>query len=170
MSTRTRSWAAVSVAAAMSVASIFSAPSASAQQQALGLTLLRTFIRTQNNQFLLQPSSFTQAFLPTTATCPTTATRGCTLRIEVSGTFDATVYPGSVTAEVTITGGSGLPGVDPDGQVEVMGTPSNGYEARSFQWMQRSIPAGIRVTVSVLFEGGGVYALDRTETIQLLRN
>ncbi len=141
---------------------------AGAQQRALGLTLLKTFMRTQNNSFPLQ-SSGTQAFLPTVVACPTTALNGCTLRIEVSGTFENVTFNEPVY--IIVSDGPGLPGLDPDASISTCFS-CGGMDSRTFQWMQRSVPAGTKATVTVQFaqpESTGE-ALDRIETIELFKN
>jgi hypothetical protein len=147
-----------------------------AQEQALNLTLLKTFIRTRNDSFNLSNSG-TQAFLPTAVYCPTTAPKGCTLKIEVSGTFEEIVGGDQVSITVTVSG-SGLPGVDPDATIEtcpdsIADTQDTGCAAtdtRTFQWMQRSVPAGTKAIVKVQFAASGGVALDRSETTELFKN
>jgi len=164
------SWIIVTITAAVFVLLIAS-PSASAQsEQALSLTLLKTSIRTQNDTLTLITNEFQQAFLATKATCPSTATKGCTLRIEVSCVFEDTWYSGSETIQITISGAS-LPPIDPAAAVPFDGVaPQNpNWDAHTFHWMQRGVPIGAAVTVTVGVEGSGA-ANDRTETIELFKN
>jgi hypothetical protein len=140
---------------------------AGAQKQASNLKLLRTIIRTQNDGFFLT-SAGTQAFLPTTGTCPPSATDGCTLRIEVSAEFEQMGQEGAL---VTVTvSGSHLPPLDPDPSVLFCSQCSQ--DSRTFQWMQRKVPAGTQATVSVEFSQGQNQgaASDRTEVIDLFEN
>ncbi|MFZ0824022.1 MAG: hypothetical protein WAM87_10225 [Terriglobales bacterium] len=111
---------------------------------------------------------FTQAFLPATENCPTTAKNGCTLRIEVSCVFEDTWGNGSQTVNVTVTGAS-LPPVDPAPAVPVDGAAVTNDDAHTFHWMQRSVPAGAKLTVTVGIEGE-IAAIYRTETIELFKN
>jgi hypothetical protein len=141
---------------------------AAQSQQAVGLKLFQTSINTQNDLLPLISNVFEQAFLPTAVHCPMIATNGCTLRIDVSCVFEDTGYPPSETINVSVTGAS-LPPVDPDASVSVDGVPQINFDARSFQWVQRSVPAGATATVSVQVEGNGS-AFDRTETIDVFRN
>lgn len=143
---------------------------AGSSEDALNLTLLRTYIRTQNDTLSINNNPV-QAFLPTVVTCPTTVPNGCTLRIEVSSVFQnvSSINTG-VSVELIVTG-SNLPGVDPDATLQAC--PDCGDDMRTFQWMQRDVPSGTQVTVNVEFYlplNIGGQAVDRTETVELFRN
>jgi hypothetical protein len=143
---------------------------ADGQEQALSLTLLKTSIRTQNDILNLSQNG-TQAFLPTVVGCPATAKKGCTLEIDISSQFLSTNDAG-VLITVTVSG-SGLPGIDPDATITVCG--ECGDSTSPFQWMQRSVPAGTKATVTVEFRmpsagSTTAQAADRIETIKLFRN
>lgn len=149
MTTRTRSWTAIS-AAVLSFGFMASQYANAQSQQALSLTLLKTSIQTQDDTLSLISNEFQQAFLPAAATCPniTFAKNGCTLRIEVSCVFEDTWFSGSETINVTVMGAS-LPPVDPAAAIPMDGVAPNNpnLDAHTFHWMQRSIPAGATVTV-----------------------
>jgi hypothetical protein len=141
---------------------------AGAQEQALNLALLKTFIRTQNDVLNLYINNPVQAFLPTAVDCPTTAKRGCTLEIKVDGQFAGN----DIQVAVAVSDGSGLPGIDPAASIVVCGAGCNS-DTEPFQWMQRGIPAGTKATVTVEFENkynSSSQASNRTETIQLFKN
>ena len=167
MTTRTRLWITIS-AAVLSVVFMASQGGSAQSQQALSLTLLKTSIQTQDDTLILTTDVFEQAFLPATETCPTTAKHGCTLRIEVSCVFEDTWGNGSETIIVTVTGVS-LPPVDPAAAVPVDGVAVTNLDAHTFHWMQRSVPAGAKVTVNIGVEGTTA-ALYRSETIELFKN
>lgn len=168
MIAKTKSW--VCITFAVAVAFVALTPCANAQEQALGLTLLKTSIRTEVDTIDLITNEFQPAFPPTKETCPTTATKGCTLRIEVSCIFVDTWASGSETINVTVTG-AGLPSVDPAAAIPIDGavTQNDQWDAHTFHWMQRSVPAGATVTVNIGVEGAGS-AGDRAETVELLKN
>jgi hypothetical protein len=107
---------------------------ATAQEQALNLTLLKTFIRTQNDSFNLMADG-TEAFLPTKVRCPASANKGCTLKIEISGTFTGiSGYSNNAMITVMVSDGSGLPGIDPAPSITTC--PNCGVDdTRTFQWM-----------------------------------
>ena len=137
MTSRTRSWIAIS-ATVLSVVFMASQCATAQSEQALNLTLLKTSIQTQADTLILTTNVFTQAFLPATENCPTTAKNGCTLRIEVSCVFEDTWGNGSQTVNVTVTGAS-LPPVDPAPAVPVDGAAVTNDDAHTFHWMQRSV-------------------------------
>ncbi len=141
---------------------------ASAQEQAFNLTLLKTFVRTENNTLNLSQSG-TQAFLPTTVNCPTTAKKGCVLKIEVSSEF-SNMNQNGASITVTVSDGSGLPGIDPNASIPSCN--ECGADNRTFQWMQRSLPARTKATVKVEFSqiDNQGQASNRTETIELFKN
>lgn len=159
---------------ALAISVIFTAamPGARAQsEEALGLTLVKTSMRTQNDSVTLNPIVFQQAFQPTTGACPASATHGCTLRIEVSCIFENTDFSGSETINVTVSSKANLPAIDPAASVPVDGVAASSpnWDAHTFHWMQRNIPAGASLSVAVGVEGNGT-ALYRTETIELFTN
>jgi hypothetical protein len=165
---------AASFAAAVSLMSAF-APSASAQQeQALNLTLLKTSIRTQSDDLTITNNPV-QAFPNTTVTCPKTATKGCTLAIEVASMLYWDSSANEDTATLTVTGAS-LPRVDPAASIAMDGIYYGNYQwaAFDFRWMQRAVPAGAQVTVNIQFVSGGTAdsgeASSRTETVELFKN
>jgi len=84
--------------------------------------------------------------------------------------FEDNWNSGSETINVTVTGAS-LPPVDPAAAVPIDGVvPQNpNWDARTFHWMQRSVPAGAKVTVNIGVEGS-IAAYYRTETIELFKN
>lgn len=133
-------------------------------QQALNLKLYRTFMRTQNDQLTLN-NIFQSAFDTTTVSCPKTASKGCTLGIRVSCRFDNN--SGFETINVVITGAGQPP--DPDSSIDVDSLPQGNPEARTFEWMQRSVPASSTETVDVQMQGTG-QAADRTEVIDVYTN
>jgi len=146
---------------------ILLATAADAQEQALNLTLLKTFIRTQNNTLSLTQNEM-PAFLPTAVDCPTTAKRGCTLEIEIAGQFAGNL----IQITVAVSDGLSLPGIDPAAIIVVCGAGCNS-DTEPFQWMQRGIPAGTKTTVTVdLADNYNSSSLvsNRTETIQLFKN
>lgn len=133
-------------------------------EQALNLKPYRTFIRTQNDLLTLTVDP-QQAFLSTSVTCPSTATKGCTLKVAVSGRFGG-VSSQCDTETLTIAGGGQPP--DPDSSISVDCSSQN-PEVRTFQWMQRSVPAASTESVTVQFTGSG-QAYDRTEVIDVYTN
>jgi hypothetical protein len=140
---------------------------AGTKAQALNLTLLKTFIRTQNDTLQLG-SGGQQGFLPTVVDCPTTAKKGCSLEIQVSGQFAGN----NIEITVAVSDGAGLPAINPAASIYVCGAGCDA-DTEPFQWMQRGIPTGTKATVTVEFEdnyNSSSQALDRTETIQLFKN
>jgi hypothetical protein len=101
-------------------------------------------------------------------TCPATAPKGCTLKIEISAAFLDLNTGNAVFVTVIVSDGSGLPGIDPDASITTC--ESCGEDTRTFQWMQRSVPAGTKATVTVQFAAQSGQALDRTEAIELFKN
>lgn len=147
--------------------SVLLATAGGAQEQALNLTLLKTFIRRQNNTLSLTQNEM-PAFLPTAVDCPTTAKRGCTLEIQIAGQFGGNL----IQITVAVNGGLGMPGIDPSASIIVCGFGCN-PDTEPFQWMQRGIPAGTKATVTVEFEdnyNSSSQAYNRTETIQFFKN
>ena len=69
MTTRTRSWIAIS-AAALSVVFMATQSANVQSQQALSLTLLKTSIQTQDDTLILTTDVFERAFLPATENWP----------------------------------------------------------------------------------------------------
>ena len=139
-------------------------------QAALSLTLSKTSIRTENNLLPLTTTSVA-AFSTTTATCPATHTKGCTLKVEVSSQFWAIGAGNVAQANVTVSG-AGLT-VDPSSSVNVDSTSTGSLASvRTFQWMIRNVPAGSTQTVGINFgvNAGTANAGYRTATIGLYLN
>jgi hypothetical protein len=160
------------ICAAVAMAVVFFATlNANAQsQQAHGITLLGSSIETQSDSLTLISEVFLEAFPSFDVPCPKTATKGCTLRIDVSAVFQDTLASGAENVMVTVTGAN-LPPVDPSPVIPIDGVApeSQSFDARSFRWMQRSVPAGATVTVTVGAEGGGSLYY-RTATVDLFKN
>jgi hypothetical protein len=139
-------------------------------EEALGLTLLKTSMRTQNDSVTLITQIFQDVFQPSSGTCPASAVKGCTLKIDVSCIFQDNYFGNSETIQVSVSGPS-LPTVDPAQAVPVDGVAASSpnWDARHFTWMQRNIPAGATVTVNIGVAGSGS-VLYRTETLTLFQN
>jgi hypothetical protein len=150
-----------------------SAPGVQAQssQQSLNLTPLKTSIRTQKDQVNLGNSPV-QIFVNTKMTCPTTATKGCTLGMGVVAIVSVDSNGGEVAVNVAVSGAK-MPSIDPDSSIQVDGLYGKAM-ASTFSWMQRQVPTGATVTVNVQAEVTGNSssgtAYDRTETVTLFKN
>jgi len=94
------------ICAAVAMAVVFFATlNANAQsQQAHGITLLGSSIETQSDSLTLISEVFLEAFPSFDVPCPKTATKGCTLRIDVSAVFQDTLASGAENVMVTVTG------------------------------------------------------------------
>jgi hypothetical protein len=157
---------------ALSIAALYVLLVAAAhtQEQALSLTLLKTSLRTQNNPVTLSTTA-QQVFLPTVVTCPVIPKNACTLKIEVSGAFVGVQTDETLYLTVTVIG-TNLPAINPDATIPTCPT-CNPNDTRTFQWMQRNVPAGTKATVTIQFSTSANYGtavLDRTESIELFKN
>jgi hypothetical protein len=167
-------WIAVSFAVAVSVMFALSLSATAQQEQALNLTLLKTSIRTQSDDLTITNNPV-QAFPNTTVTCPKTATKGCTLAIDVASMLYCDSLANADNATVTVTGAS-LPPVDPGASISMDGIYYGNYQwaVFDFRWMQRAVPAGAQVKVNIQFVSGGTAdsgeAGSRTETVELFKN
>jgi hypothetical protein len=166
MTTKTR----ICTAVAMAVV-FFATLNANAQsQQALGISLLGSSIETQSDSLTLISEVFLEAFPSFVVPCPKTATKGCTLRIDVSAVYQDSLASGAENIMVTVSGAN-LPPVDPSPTIPIDGiaSESQSFDARSFRWMQRNVSAGATVTVTIGAEGGGSLSY-RTATVDLFKN
>lgn len=141
-----------------------------APQVAGNLRLSRTWIRTRDDGLAIG-TALTAAFASTSVTCPSTATKGCTIRVTVSSQFWA-IGAGNVARMNLSISGAGA-AVDPAALVNVDSTTTVGLASvRTFQWMKRNIPAGSAETVNIQFQvsAGTASAGFRTATIDLYLN
>ena len=132
------------------------------------LTLSKTIINTESG-FLGLSSTPAAAFGAAKFVCPTTHTKGCTIRLEVSSQFWS-IPVGSV-AQVSVSSTRGT--VNPASLVNVDGDTTGGFASvHTFQWMISGITAGSTTTVTTSFDvssgtGSSGY---RTETAELFLN
>ena len=156
--------------AAMLLLFAFSA-TAQNRQQALNLTLLTTSMQTADDTLALT-NTYAHVFGTLDVTCPSTATNGCTIEIQVSSQFAYASGANPDTINIGVSGAT-LPPLAPDYAVVVDSIASCGnnctWNAFGFQWMQRSVPAGETVTVSVKMRGSSSVG-NRTETVQVFGN
>src|SRR5262245_242793 len=105
------------------------------EDAALGLSLRKTYLKTQDGSFLPY-TGWNALFSPTTVNCPDEVGSSCVIRIEVSSVLSLVAPDSTVLMRARVGSYVARPGV-----VQVESTTGPGG-ARTFTWMQTGVANG----------------------------
>jgi hypothetical protein len=135
--------------------------------ESLNLTLRKTYLKSVSGTMTVQEAP-SDAFTPTMVICPNDTSAGCTIRVEVSSTFEQIEAGAVAMMQARI---DTFPA--PPGQVEVESSNTGTLgSARTFAWFRTGVAPGSHVVdVEFLMSGTGAAAQagQRTLTIDIYK-